>query len=186
MMVDYDSVNRQLISAGTGVWASESHGFLSGIFCASNTVASTIWREYLLVGVEDASNFDESFAVLNQLAECISEEILSEEMIFMPFLPDDQASIAERSNSISEWCAGFVSGLGIGRGEKKLDLDRDGDEFLKDVISISRMEGSVDEGDDSEAAYFEVVEYIRVGVIYIYQHLHTIEKKHTSGKENLH
>ena len=47
MMVDYDSVNRQLISAGTGVWASESHGFLSGIFCASNTVESTIWREYL-------------------------------------------------------------------------------------------------------------------------------------------
>ena len=46
-----------------------------GIFCASNTVASTIWREYLLVGVEDTSNFDESFAVLNQLAECISEEI---------------------------------------------------------------------------------------------------------------
>ena len=75
MMVDYDSINRQLISAGTGVWASESHGVLSGIFCASNTVASTIWREYLLVGVEDASNFDESFAVLNQLAECISEEI---------------------------------------------------------------------------------------------------------------
>ena len=107
-------------------------------------------------------------------------------MIFMPLLPDDQASITERSNSISEWCAGFVSGLGIGRGKKKLNLDHDGDEFLKDVISISRMEASVDEGDDSEAAYFEVVEYIRVGVIYIYQHLHTIEKKHTSRKENLH
>ena len=186
MMVDYDSVNRQLISAGTGVWASESHGFLSGIFCASNTVTSTIWREYLLVGVEDTSNFDESFAVLNQLAECISEEILSEEMIFMPFLPDDQASIAERSNSISEWCAGFVSGLGIGRGEKKLDLDRDGDEFLKDVISISRMEGSVDEGDDSEAAYFEVVEYIRVGVIFIYQQLHETKKRNINTNENLH
>ena len=107
-------------------------------------------------------------------------------MIFMPLLPDDQASIVERSNSISEWCAGFVSGLGIGRGEKKLDLDRDGDEFLKDVISISRMEGSVDEGDDSEAAYFEVVEYIRVGVIFIYQQLHETKKRNINTNENLH
>jgi len=186
MTVDYNSVNRQLISAGTGVWASESHGFLCGVFCASNTVVSTMWQEYLLVGVENPSDFEESFTVLNQLAKITSEEILSEEMIFTPFLPDDQASIAERSNSISEWCAGFVSGLGIGRGDNKLDLDREGDEFLQDVISISRMGSSDDEGDDSEAAYFEVVEYIRVGVIYIYQHLHTIEKKHTSRKENLH
>ncbi|SVC89532.1 uncharacterized protein METZ01_LOCUS342386 [marine metagenome] len=186
MMIDYDSVNRQLISAGTGVCASESHGFLCGVFCASNTVASTIWQEYLLVGVEDTSNFDESFAVLNQLAECISEEILSEEMIFTLLLPDDQVSIAERSNSISEWCAGFVSGLGIGRGKNKLDLGNDGDEFLKDVISISRVESSVDEGDDAETAYFEVVEYIRVGVIFIYQQLHETQKRNISTKENLH
>ena len=186
MTVDYNSVNRQLISAGTGVWASESHGFLCGVFCASNTVASTMWQEYLLVSVENPTDFEESFAVLNQLAKITSEEILSEEMIFTPFLPDDQASIAERSNSISEWCAGFVSGLGIGRGDNKLDLDREGDEFLQDVISISRMGSSDEEGDDSEAAYFELVEYIRVGVIYIYQQLHAIEKKHTSRKENLH
>jgi len=186
MMVDYDSVNRQLISAGTGVWASESHGFLCGIFCASNTVASTIWQEYLLVGVEDTSNFDQSFTVLNQLAECTSEEILSEEIIFMPLLPDDQASITERSNSISEWCAGFISGLGIGRGEKKLELDHDGDEFLQDVISISRMKSSADEGDDSEAAYFEVVEYIRVGVIFIYQQLYETQKRNINTNENLH
>ena len=56
MTVDYNSVNRQLISAGTGVWASESHGFLCGVFCASNTVVSTMWQEYLLVGVENPSD----------------------------------------------------------------------------------------------------------------------------------
>ena len=186
MTVDYNSVNRQLISAGTGVWASESHGFLCGIFCASNSVASVIWQEYLLVGVENSSDFDESFAVLTQLAKHASDEILSEDMIFTLFLPDDKASIAERSNSISEWCAGFVSGLGIGRGENKLDLDSEGDEFLQDIISISRMGGLDEEGDDSEAAYFEIVEYIRVGVIFIYQQLHETQNRYTNIKEKLH
>ena len=50
-MIDYNSLNGKLISAGTGVWASESHGFLCGVFCAGNTVASSIWQEYLLAGV---------------------------------------------------------------------------------------------------------------------------------------
>jgi len=186
MGIDYNSVNSQLISAGTGVLASESHGFLCGVFCATNTVMSSIWQEYLLVGVEGASDFDETFAVLTQLAERTSEEILSEEMIFTPFLPDDQAGIAERSNSISEWCSGFVSGLGIGGGGNKLDLDSEGDEFLKDVVSISRMDNSVDEGNDSEAAYFEVVEYIRVGVIFIHQYLNEIQKRSAGKKESLH
>ena len=186
MTVDYNSVNRQLISAGAGVWASESHGFLCGVFCASNNVASAIWQEYLLVGVENSSDFDESFALLTQLAKHVSDEILSENMTFTPLLPDDKVSIAERSNSISEWCAGFVSGLGIGRGENKLDLDSEGDEFLQDIISISRMGSSDEEGDDSEAAYFEVVEYIRVGVIFIYQQLHEIKKRDTSRQESLH
>ena len=186
MTVDYNSVNRQLISAGAGIWASESHGFFCGVFCASNTLASEIWQEYLLIGVENSSDFDESFAVLTQLAKQASEEILSEEMIFTPFLPDDKTSIIERSNSISEWCAGFISGLGIGGEGKKLDLDSEGDEVLQDIISISRMGSSDDEGDDSEAAYVEVVEYIRVGVIFIYQQLHDTPKKHTNKKENLH
>ena len=48
------------------------------------------------------------------------------------------------------------------------------------------MEGSVDEGDDSEAAYFEVVEYIRVGVIFIYQQLHETKKRNINTNENLH
>ena len=63
-MIDYNSLNGKLISAGTGVWASESHGFLCGVFCAGNTVASSIWQEYLLAGVEEPLDHDESFALL--------------------------------------------------------------------------------------------------------------------------
>ena len=185
-MIDYNSLNGKLISVGTGVWASESHGFLCGVFCAGNTVASSIWQEYLLAGVEEPLDHDESFALLTELAKRVAEEILSSEIIFTPLLPSDQASITERSNSISEWCAGFVSGLGIGGAGKKLDLGVDGDEFLRDMISISRMETSSEEGNDAETAYFEIVEYIRVGVIFIYQQLHETKKRNINTNENLH
>ena len=48
------------------------------------------------------------------------------------------------------------------------------------------MGSSNDEGDDSEAAYFEVVEYIRVGVIFIYQQLHETQKRQINTQENIH
>ena len=185
-MIDYNSLNGKLISAGTGVWASESHGFLCGVFCAGNTVASSIWQDYLLAGVEEPLDHEESFALLTELAKRVAEEILSSEIIFTPLLPSDQTSITERSNSISEWCAGFVSGLGIGGAGKKLDLGVDGDEFLRDMISISRMETSSEEGNDAETAYFEIVEYIRIGVILIHQHLHEKQEINTNKKEILH
>ena len=185
-MVDYSTVNTQLISANAGVWASESHGFLCGIFCSSNTLASVLWQDYLLVGIENEVDFDQSFALLADLATQTSTEILSDELIFTPLLPDDESPIIERSNSISEWCAGFVSGLNVGAVDKKLDLGSEGDEFVKDIISISRMEKKVSEGEDSEVAYSEIVEYIRVGVILIYQQLHKNTESKDNAKEILH
>jgi uncharacterized protein YgfB (UPF0149 family) len=140
-------------------------------------VVSVLWQDYLLVGIEDTADFDESFAMLAELAQQTSEKILSDELIFTLLLPNEEATITERSNSISGWCAGFVSGLDVGGANKKLDLSSEGDEFVKDVVSISRMETIVDEGEDAEVAYFEVVEYIRVGVIFIHQQLHQTQKK---------
>jgi len=185
-MIDYNSVNTQLIYAGADVWASESHGFQCGIFCASNGLASALWQDYLLVGIEDKADFDESFAMLAELAQQASEEILSDELIFIPLLPDDQVTITERSNSVSKWCAGFASGLGIGGVDKKLNLTSEGDEFVRDVVAISRMETTVDEGEDAEVAYFEIVEYIRVGIIFIHRQIHKIQKTNTNREEIVH
>ena len=185
-MVDYNSVNTQLIHAGADVWASESHGFQCGIFCASNGLTSTLWQDYLLVGIEDKADFDESFAMLVELAQQAREEILSDELIFSPLLPDDQATITERSNSVSKWCAGFASGLGIGGVDKELNLTGEVDEFVKDIVAISRMATTVDEGEDAEVAYFEIVEYIRVGVIFIHRQVHEIQKTDNNREEIVH
>ena len=145
-----------------------------------------LWQDYLLVGVENKVDFDQSFALLIDLATQTSNEILSDELIFTPLLPDDESPITERSNSISEWCAGFVSGLSVGGADKKLDLSSEEDEFVKDVISISRMEKKVSEGENSEVAYSEIVEYIRVGVIFIYQQVHENTESKDNIKEILH
>lgn len=175
MKTDYDEVNAELGAVHAGVRASECHGFLCGHFCASNSIDTDSWQEHFLTGTDDAVNLEGCFAILNQLANEVKEEILSEEISFTLFLPDDESAIGDRSGALAEWCAGFVSGLGMGgmggMGEKK-QLNDECDEFVKDMVSISRMETMVEESEDVEAALFEIIEYIRIGAIVLHQEWH--------------
>jgi uncharacterized protein len=170
--VDYDEVNAELMALHAGVLASESHGFMCGYFCVSNTVAAEVWQDYLLAGIDDAAEIGSCIAILSQLANQVSEEILAEDISFSLLLPDDESVISERSSALAEWCAGFISGLGIGGLGEKPKLIDECDEFVKDLVSISRMETTAEDGDDVEVAFFEIVEYIRVGVIMLHQEWH--------------
>lgn len=175
MKVDYDEVNTELGAVHAGMRASECHGFLCGYYCSSNTLTADSWREHLLAGIDDAIDVDDCFAILEQLANQVKGEILSEEISFELLLPDDQSAISDRSSALAEWCAGFASGLGIGGMGEKPPLNEECDEFVKDVISISRMETAIEEGEEAETALFEIVEYIRVGTIMLHQEWHQVD-----------
>lgn len=170
--IDYDEVNAELIAVRAGVRASECHGFLCGHFCASNTVATELWQDHLLAGIDDAADLEDCFAILSQLANQVSKEILAEEISFTLLLPDDESTISERSGALAEWCAGFISGLGIGGLGEEPQLIDECNEFIKDLVSISRMETTVEDDENAEVALFEIVEYIRVGVIMLHQEWH--------------
>ena len=177
MIIDYDEFNAELVSLRAGVRASECHGFLCGQFCASNTVAADIWQDHLLAGIDDAVDLDGCFAILLQLASQVSEEILAEDLSFTLLLPDDETTICERSSALAEWCIGFISGLGIGGLGEKSGLNDECDEFIKDMVSISRMDTTVGNDEDAEAALFEIIEYIRIGVIMLHQEWHQMGDK---------
>jgi uncharacterized protein len=167
--VNYYEVDAELRALHSGIFASECHGFMCGYFCASNSVTSTAWRDYFLMGIDDDAELETCFAILYQLADQVREEILSDEITFELFLPDDESSISERSKALAEWSAGFVSGLGIGGAGDKPKLIDEYDEFIKDVISVSRIETTFEEDEDAEGALFEIVEYIRIGVIMLHE-----------------
>lgn len=186
MKIDYDEVNAELGAVHAGMRASECHGFLCGYFCASNSIATESWKEHLLAGIDDAVNIEDCFDILVQLAKQVKQEVLSEEIAFELLLPDDETAIIERSCALAEWCAGFASGLGFGGMGEKAQLNDECDEFVKDVISISRMDTAVEDGEDGEAAFFEIVEYIRVGTIMLHQEWHQVNINSDERPEVLH
>jgi uncharacterized protein YgfB (UPF0149 family) len=63
-----------------------------------------------------------------------------------------------------------------------------GEEFkaVEDLYETQNPSDEVDEGEDAEVAYFEIVEYIRVGVIFIHRQIYKIQKTNTNREEIVH
>ena len=98
----------------------------------------------------------------------------SEGVDFQPFLPEDDVSLAERIDALSGWCEGYLYGLGMMGRPAMSRLDDEGREFVDDLAELSRLGGQSDEevaADADEESYFEVVEYLRVGVLLVYASL---------------
>ncbi len=172
MNLDYDEINAVFIDAKLGVEVAECHGFICGYFCASNALDMELLQEQLIGVPEDAGAIDISRRVLDSIASDVTADLLSDEISFNLLLPADSRPMHERTTALSEWCSAFISGLGIGRcGDHATDSEHC-EEFIKDVAAISRLETTLDDDDETESALIELVEYIRVGVIMLYQEWH--------------
>ena len=105
-------------------------------------------------------------AVLQQAWEHTTESLDASECTFDLMLPDDEEPLVQRTAALGSWCHGFLAGLGLaGVGDHHKSLSGDAREFLDDVQEMSRIESDPDEDDEAEAAYAELVEYLRVGVL---------------------
>lgn len=109
---------------------------------------------------------------LEELLDSTRVQLADEDMGFSIWLPDDSEILEERTLALSQWCSGFLAGLGSS-GEDSLDtLSDDAKEALEDLRQIAMAEVSdTSESEEDENAYAEIVEYIRVAILMIREDL---------------
>jgi uncharacterized protein YgfB (UPF0149 family) len=94
---------------------------------------------------------------------------------FQPLLPDDSDSTIIRAEAIAHWCEGFLHGLVSGSpdvGLKKRLAGEPLSDIIKDMLQITRATVDEDtEEETNEAAYADLVEYLRVAVQLTYEEL---------------
>jgi uncharacterized protein len=94
-------------------------------------------------------------------------------------LPADDESLAMRADGLAEWCAGFMHGLGEAAGAASPaalhgEITR---EVMADFSEIARAglgAGDAETEAESEAAYAELVEFVRVSVQLVFEELHAV------------
>ncbi len=87
-------------------------------------------------------------------------------------LPDDDEHLGERTAALAHWCSGFLYGLGVSGVTESTQLPGEAAEVLGDLAKIASVDYELDEpGEAEEQAYEEVVEYVRVGALLVFESL---------------
>ncbi len=177
----YDDLAEALEKTTLKLHPSQVHGLITGILCG-NPNSSTAWEE-LVTGDKEPKSTHELLQTLYNKTENQLEEFLFE---FHLLLPSDEDSLTERAEALTVWTQGFLTGLKL--AEVQI-VDRpvgDITEAINDIIEIAKMNyEEVVASEEDEAAFVELVEYVRMAVILIYQDLHdTLNATQSTNSSN--
>lgn len=160
----YDEFERVLRDARALPEPAEAHGTLAGALCSSRDYGLLEWLHEILP--EDSPDEDAlKTSVLQTVYDCMVRSLGGVDANFEPLLPDDDSPLADRAEALSAWCQGFLYGLGSGSTADPARVSVEAAEIIRDFTEITHV--GVEAGDDNEeneAAFAEVVEFVRVGV----------------------
>lgn len=165
-ILNFDDVNAVLVRAGALSDAAECHGTLSGLLCASHNDVRQRWLDQTLDSGAALGDVQvgECRQMLLNLHDDTRRRLEGDAMDFTPLLPDDNQPLTERVQALRDWVQGFLYGLGIADLESVDQLPPDVREVIQDLTEIARADtGADDQSEQDEAAYAEILEYVRMG-----------------------
>jgi len=167
----YDEFERVLRDARALPEPSEAHGTLAGALCSSRDYGLIEWLREIL---PDDSPDDQALksSVLQNVYSSMVRTLVGSDADFEPLLPDDDAPLAIRADALSQWCQGFLYGLGSGTTSDPGQVSAEAGEIIRDLTEITHVGvDSDEETEENEVAFAEVVEFVRVGVQLLFAEL---------------
>ena len=187
---DIPQLEDMLFNVDAALGATESHGALCGMLCAQGTTDVSQWMLYVLGEHEETSKaLQQAGKKLLQIHEISVEQMNGIDADFELMLPDDDEPLEMRIEALGTWCQGFVYGLAVGGIKEDTELPEDSKELIKDILEISRagyvadneaeLATEEENSEEDEVAFMEVSEYVRMGVLLIYEELQPLTSSQT-------
>lgn len=185
----FDQVDQALRRAEAGYDAAEAHGSLCGLLCGLGAGAESAWlADTLPESPGNPTVTGQATAILNALAVNTRGALEDVQMTFQPLLPDDAEALMQRVDALAQWCQGFNHGLFVAaRTSATEDEIRSGNtaEIVSDFAEMAQVAVGPDEADaEGEAAYAELVEYVRVSVQLVYEELAAVRQREQAASRH--
>ncbi|MFZ3203730.1 MAG: YecA family protein [Pseudomonas sp.] len=161
----YTAFAALLASSGHPVSPAELHGLLLGRSCAGAGFDIDSWLVDAaeLLGAAPQDNVRQA---LIGLQEMVKGELSGDEVTVVLLLPSDDAPLRERAAAIGQWCQGFLGGFGLTARDSALSAEAM--EVLQDLSAIAQVQNALEESEDGENDYMEVMEYLRVAPLLLF------------------
>lgn len=162
--------------------ASQLHGLICGFICTKGQDLNTLWK---LVFPNAQINPD-FFELLRELYDRSLQLLNNFSFEFDLLLPEEDIDINIRAESLGLWCQGFLIGLKQGGFIIENRPDDDVTEAMNDLTEISKISfGDITDDNEDEMAYMELVEYVRLSAVMIFQDLNSDETKQDDKKDDV-
>ncbi|SEI47657.1 hypothetical protein SAMN04244572_03351 [Azotobacter beijerinckii] len=161
----YAAFSALLATTGRDVSPAELHGLLLGRSCAGAGFEVDAWLTDAadLLGSQIPDNVRQA---LVGLQEMVKGELAGGEVAVVLLLPSDEAPLAERAVALGQWCQGFLGGFGL--TARDTPLSAEAMEVLQDLAAIAQVQDSLEESEEGEGDYMEVMEYLRVAPLLLF------------------
>lgn len=161
----YESISNILKQHNVVVDAAEIQGILCGMLAGGMNLDNRDWTEAL----NDVVNQGESMNPLvidqtTQMYDQLCQEFVEADFALKMCLPNDDAPLNERGAALVNWVQGFLLGFGL-QQQDLTNCSEEVKEALDDFSQISKMDEEMTDDEESEQAFFEVVEYVRIGTM---------------------
>lgn len=148
----------------------ELHGLLCGMLAVNISTEFGKWTEEMCnFGMDPDCFRGTSATVWRSLFDDTVTQLGDGDLHFRPLLHEDpMGDYGVRMHALTDWCSGFMYGVGVSGADFEKNLSADGRKFLADVSEISSADCTTLSGDGqkkNEVAYDGVVEYLGVGVV---------------------
>jgi len=174
--IEHDEIDSALKRCGSSWNAAQVHGLLCSRLAVGGTEGARRWFEQVLDETDPNNALrSECERLLDSLYAVTWRQLVERQSEFAPLLPDDQDAADLRTESMAQWCEGYLHGLVAEKHSDQLKEKLAAEplaDIIKDMLQITRAAAD-DDGDEEgvESAYAELVEYLRVATQVIYEEL---------------
>ena len=166
--MDYDACREALERAEADLMPAEFHGTVCAMLCTGHHGTIEDWLDEIVVTEVGLGAHARALTAAGDQTRLAFED---DGLALQLMLPADDTPLSHRSQALVDWCAGFLFGLGLAGEAASRRLSSEAREVVTDLIEFSRLDPGDEEDEASEVAYAEIVEYVRMGIVLIYEEL---------------
>lgn len=172
----FSDIQQCLEKLGSIVDTAEVHGSLSGLLIDNRS--SDEWLSSALDKTPASNDLlaSEHIKQLTNLYDVSKRQLNDSVLSFELLLPTDDIDLPIRLEALTHWCQGFLFGIGsISKLDEK-NMHSDVKEFMNDLLGITQLDFDEASNNENEQDFAEIVEYVRMGVIYMNELLNPVHK----------